>query len=75
MGVAPSAGVCWLASPSGQVLRRADTGAWTDVSPAPHMAIAELTAVNEASAVIVSPDGTRLRTTDAGRTWIQEERR
>jgi Putative zinc-finger len=75
MGTAPSAGVCWLASPSGQVLRRADTGAWTDVSPAPRMAIAELTAVNEASAVIVSPDGTLLRTTDAGRTWIREERR
>lgn len=74
MGAAPSAGVCWLASPSGQVLRRAETGAWTDVSPAPRMAIAELTAVNEASAVIVSPDGTRLLTTDAGRTWIREER-
>jgi Putative zinc-finger len=75
MGVAPSASVCWLASPSGQVLRRAETGGWTDVSPAPRLAIAELTAVNDASAVIVSPDGTRLRTTDAGRIWTPEERR
>ena len=75
MGAAPSASICWFASPSGQVLRRAETGAWTDVSPAPHITIAELTVVNEASAVIVSPDSTRLRTTDAGRTWIREERR
>ena len=75
MGAAPSAGICWFASPSGQVLRRAETGAWTDVSPAPRITIAELTVVNDASAVIVSPDGTRLRTTDAGRTWIREERR
>jgi putative zinc finger protein len=75
MGAAPTAGVCWLASPSGQVLRRAETGAWTDVSPAPRVAISELTAVTKASAVIVSPDGTRLRTRDAGRTWIREERR
>jgi hypothetical protein len=74
MGVAPSAVVCWLASPSGQVLRRAETGTWTDVSPAPRIAIAELTAVTDAAVVIVSPDGTRLRTTDAGRTWIREER-
>ena len=75
MGAAPTAGVCWLASRTGQVLRRAETGAWTDVSPAPRVTIAALTAVTEASAVIVSPDRTRLRTTDAGRTWIREERR
>jgi hypothetical protein len=75
MGAAPSAGVCWLASPAGQVLRRAETGVWTDVSPAPRVAVATLAVSNAASAVIASPDGTRLRTTDAGRTWVADTER
>ena len=68
-GAAPSDDECWLATPTGQVLRRNEAGTWRDVTPSPPPAIARIMAPGPAVATIIAIDGTTIRTTDGGQHW------
>jgi hypothetical protein len=69
MAAAPSPEICWLASPSGQVLRRNEAGTWLDVSPSPRLAIDRLDSTAPLDATVLRPDGTRDSSVDGGLTW------
>jgi hypothetical protein len=72
VGASPSATVCWLATSEGQVLRRDVDGTWSDVSPAPPLAIVRLESNGPLDATVAGPDGSRDTTVDGGRTWKRE---
>jgi hypothetical protein len=74
MGAAPSDVVCWLAAPSGDVLRRDEAGTWRTVTPSPRRAIARIEAAGSADATVVALDGTVLRTVDGGQHWSEPAR-
>ncbi len=71
MGGAASSDVCWMAAASGQVLRRTEDGSWMDVSPAPRISIVRLDVTASLEATVVGTDGTAVKTSDGGRTWMR----
>jgi hypothetical protein len=74
-GVAISEDVCWFATPTGTVLRRAADGAWTTAQVPGHPVIRALTASSSLEAAITSTDGRVFRTSDGGITWTEGTQR
>lgn len=68
-GSAPAASVCWLAGRGGIVLRFTTQLGWQRFTLPGSPDVAVINAKDEQRADVMLSDGSRLRTTDGGRTW------
>jgi len=74
-GTSPAPTVCWIVGRDGTVLVTTDGDNWRRLDfPDPAADLVAVTAPDAATATVTAADGRRYRTTDAGRTWILQEK-
>ena len=73
-GSAPSPAVCWVVGSAGTVLLTTDGQQWQR-RPSPDSAdLVDVAATDDRSALVITRDGRRFETSDAGRTWLLKPR-
>jgi hypothetical protein len=73
-GTAISEDVCWLATSTGTVLRRAADGTWTVTQVPGRPAVRAIEAGSALEATVTSVDGRVFATSDGGATWRETPR-
>ncbi len=68
-GTSPTPLVCWLVGERGVVLLSTDGAQFTPVTAPADVTLSSVTASSRSDAVVVTSDGRRFSTTDAGQTW------
>jgi hypothetical protein len=68
---APAPGVCWVAAPSGDILRHPSDGGWTRSRVPASSAIVALAGTSATEAVATAADQRSFETKDGGLTWVQ----
>jgi photosystem II stability/assembly factor-like uncharacterized protein len=68
-GTAPSAEVCWVVGRAGTILRTTDGEQWERIPSPAESDLLSITAADEYAATVLTADGRRFATGNAGKTW------
>jgi hypothetical protein len=68
-GTAPSAEICWVVGRAGTILRTTDGEQWERIPSPAEADLLSVAAADESSATVMTADGRKFATANAGKTW------
>ena len=68
-GTAPSAEICWVVGRAGTILRTTDGEQWERIPSPAEADLLSVAAADEYSATVLTADGRKFATANAGKTW------